>query len=137
VRADQLPVLAELVAVSARRPIPDGKCIVGSAAFTHESGIHVAGLLRDPETYEALRPERVGRTRRIVLGKHSGRTAVLHALNALGVSADAVSVALILEQIRARAEATKAPIGLRELFDLYVEVTRSPATQAAAAARAM
>jgi homocitrate synthase NifV len=133
VRTEQLPALAELVAAAACRPIPDGKSIVGSAAFTHESGIHVAGLLRDPETYEALRPEQVGRTRRIVLGKHSGRAAILHALSDLGISADAVSVALVLEQVRALAQAKKAPIGAVELLDLYAGVTRPMPAHAAAA----
>lgn len=41
---------------------------MGGSAFTHESGTHVAGLLRNPKNYEALWPEQFGRIRRIVLG---------------------------------------------------------------------
>jgi homocitrate synthase NifV len=123
VRTDGLAALAKLVAARARRPIPAGKPIVGSAAFTHESGIHVAGLLRDPETYEALRPERFGRSRRIVLGKHSGRAAVAHALGALGIVADATCVALVLERVRDRALQTKRLVGLRELVEIHSQIS--------------
>jgi homocitrate synthase NifV len=126
VRTDQLPGLADLVATTARRPIPEGKSIVGAAAFTHESGIHVAGLLRDPETYEAIRPERFGRTRRIVLGKHSGRASVAHALSLLGIAADRSCVALLLERVRARAASTKKPVGPDDLRELYAQLMTSP-----------
>src|ERR1035438_6253595 len=50
----RLAGLADLVALAAGRPIPAGKPIVGSAAFTHESGMHINGLLKDPLTYEAI-----------------------------------------------------------------------------------
>jgi homocitrate synthase NifV len=131
VRTDRLQALAEVVASSARRPIPEGKPIVGGAAFTHESGIHVAGLLRDPATYEAWAPERYGRTRRLVLGKHSGRTAVAHALSALGLTVDPGQLGPILEGVRRRASATKSAVGQAELLELYHQVT-GPALQAKA-----
>jgi homocitrate synthase NifV len=117
----ELGRLAELVAAASCRPIPEGKPIVGGAAFTHESGIHVAGLLKDPETYEALSPEPFGRSRRIVLGKHSGGAAVRHALEALGLLADDSRVEAILERVRARAAATKKGVGPAELADLHAE----------------
>jgi homocitrate synthase NifV len=107
---------------------------VGAAAFTHESGIHVAGLLRDPQSYEALRPERFGRTRRIVLGKHSGRAAVAHALSSLGVVAAPGDVALVLEQIRARAAVTKNPVGLTEVLEFYKQVIGPRSVRAAVGA---
>jgi homocitrate synthase NifV len=131
VRADRLPALAELVASIARRPIPDGKSIVGAAAFTHESGIHVAGLLRDPETYEALRPERFGRTRQYVLGKHSGRAAVAHALSSLGIAASRGDVVRVLDAVRTRAAATKHSVGLADLLDIYEQVARPQPVRAA------
>jgi homocitrate synthase NifV len=124
VRTERLQALAELVASSARRPIPEGKPIVGGAAFTHESGIHVAGLLRNPATYEALPPERYGRIRRIVLGKHSGRAAVVHALGSLGLSANPGQVAMLLEMVRRRASTTKGAVGQAELLELYEQATR-------------
>ncbi len=128
VRPERLAALADRVAAAAGRPIPDGKAIVGASAFTHESGIHVAGLLRDPATYESLAPERFGRKRHIVLGKHSGRAAVAHALRDLGVSTDAVSLPVLLERVRAQALATKKAVTGEELLALLPE--RDPSSPA-------
>lgn len=114
-----LPGLAELVACASRRPIPAAKPIVGAAAFTHESGIHVSGLLRDPESYEALNPDLFGRTRRIVLGKHSGTAAVVDALASLGMPADADRSRRVLDKVRACAAAFKKSVGERELLEFY------------------
>ncbi len=129
----ELGPLAELVAAASKRPIPEGKPIVGGAAFTHESGIHVAGLLKDPRTYEGLSPERFGRNRRFVLGKHSGGAGVRHALKELGLSADARRVEAILELVRARAVATKGGVGPAELAKFHAE-TASPKVRRVAVA---
>lgn len=115
----QLTDLAELVARMARRPIPATKSIVGSAAFAHESGIHVSALLRDPRTYEELDPALFGRTRRIVLGKHSGMAAVTNALALLGVTADECRARRVLDEIRTHAVVLKRPVGDRELLEFY------------------
>jgi homocitrate synthase NifV len=129
VRPTKLGALADRVAAAAGRPIPDGKAIVGASAFTHESGIHVAGLLRDPATYESLHPERFGRTRSIVLGKHSGRAAVAHALRALGVAADPRYLPALLERVRALAVATKRTVTAEELLALLADSGGAGATQ--------
>ena len=61
------------------------KAVVGANAFAHESGIHQHGMLANPLTYEIMTPESVGAgSTNIVLGKHSGRRALEHRLNALG-----------------------------------------------------
>jgi homocitrate synthase NifV len=115
----QLPSLAELVAKSARRPIPAAKPIVGAAAFAHESGIHVSGLLRDPECYEAVNPAKYGRSRTIVLGKHSGKAAISNALASLGLAFDEDRAKRILDAVRMRAVALKRPIREAELLEFY------------------
>ena len=56
--------------------MPVNKPIVGANAFAHESGIHVHGILNNSQTYEAISPEMVGHSRRIVLGKHTGANAI-------------------------------------------------------------
>jgi 2-isopropylmalate synthase len=57
-------------------PVQPNKAIVGANAFAHESGIHQDGVLKHRETYEIMRAEDVGwNTNKLVLGKHSGRTA--------------------------------------------------------------
>jgi homocitrate synthase NifV len=114
-----LPELARLVAAAADRPIPHGQPIVGAAAFSHESGIHVSGLLRDPGTYEALDPARFGLSRQIVLGKHSGVSAVRHALLEHGLTVGDAEARRLLDRVRARAEAVKRPVAIAELLSFH------------------
>ena len=67
---------AELSAVVERLTgfvVPQHQPLVGWNAFRHESGIHVDGLLKAPDTYQAVDPALVGREHRYVVGKHSGR----------------------------------------------------------------
>jgi len=119
VRLRTLPALADLVAEAAQRPIPAAAPIVGGVAFTHESGIHVSGLLRDPQTYEALDPRHFSRERTIVLGKHSGQAAIAHALESLGLSATPDQMRDLLALVRRQAMATKRAISLPELAGLH------------------
>lgn len=105
----QLAAVSHLVAEASGRPVPVNKSIVGDAIFTHESGIHVSGLLRDRRTYEALDPRELGRAHRVVLGKHSGLTSVLHAFREIGIELDPIQGRAILGQVRRFAGETKRP----------------------------
>ncbi|HWW63528.1 MAG TPA: 2-isopropylmalate synthase [Sphingomonadaceae bacterium] len=65
--------------------VQPNKAIVGANAFSHESGIHQDGMLKNRETYEIMTPESVGMTEsKIVMGKHSGRAAFRQKLAELG-----------------------------------------------------
>ena len=65
--------------------VQPNKAIVGANAFSHESGIHQDGLLKDKSTYEIIRPETIGLvSTKLVLGKHSGRHAFKDRLSELG-----------------------------------------------------
>jgi homocitrate synthase NifV len=118
----QLPRLAKLVAAASRRSIPSGKSIVGASAFTHESGIHVDGLMKDPRTYEELSPQTFGRDRTIVLGKHSGTASVAGALHSLGLSANELQMKLLLKQIQERSMQAKRVVSMDELLEFYVQL---------------
>jgi 2-isopropylmalate synthase len=61
-----------------------GKSVFGQNAFSTQAGIHQAGLLRNPVTYEYVEPELFGRERRILIGRHSGRNVVRHVFAQLG-----------------------------------------------------
>ncbi len=83
IRCDRLPSLCEVVAGVSGRPIPVDKPIVGLDVFSHESGIHCHALLRDPKAYQPFLPETIGRCRmKFVVGKHSGRAGIRHAVSA-------------------------------------------------------
>jgi 2-isopropylmalate synthase len=61
------------------------KAVVGENAFAHEAGIHQHGVMKEPTTYEIMRPEDVGLTEsKLVLGKHSGRHAFKKRVEELG-----------------------------------------------------
>lgn len=65
--------------------VQPNKAIVGANAFAHEAGIHQDGVLKNPMTYEIMKPETVGLNRNsMVLGKHSGRHALRAHLKGMG-----------------------------------------------------
>jgi 2-isopropylmalate synthase len=65
--------------------VQPNKAIVGANAFAHEAGIHQDGMLKNPLTYEIMRPETVGwNSTNLVLGKHSGRHAFSDRLKSMG-----------------------------------------------------
>jgi homocitrate synthase NifV len=68
--------LSRVVARASGKPVAWHKSLVGAGAFTHEAGIHIDGLLKDPLNYQGIDPAEMGRRHRMVLGKHSGRQAV-------------------------------------------------------------
>ena len=65
--------------------LPPQKPIVGENVFTHESGIHVDGILKNVATYEPIPPEIVGHHRRIALGKHTGRASIKSKLESFNL----------------------------------------------------
>jgi len=76
--------ISDIVARATQMPVASNKPIMGRNAFAHESGIHQDGYLKNPETYEILKPEMVGATASLPLGKLSGSHAVMSKLNNLG-----------------------------------------------------
>jgi homocitrate synthase NifV len=124
----RLAEVSRLVASASGRPVPVNKSIVGDAVFTHESGIHVSGLLRDPANYQALDPNELGRGHTLVLGKHSGVSAVLHACGEIGLMPSETQARAVLARVRAHAVATKRPPRPDELRRFVLEATPAPAS---------
>lgn len=96
----ELMEIAALVAAAAARAIPLNKAIVGEHVFTHESGIHVDGLLKDERTYQSLDPHLLGRSNHIVIGKHSGLSAITTLLGELQLAANTEQTRHILSRVR-------------------------------------
>ena len=69
-------------------PVQYNKAVVGKNAFSHESGIHQHGFLRNRTTYEIMSPDSVGQEAKIILGKHSGRAGFKNALKKLKIELD-------------------------------------------------
>jgi len=92
--------LSTLVSRLTGIPLPVNKAVVGEMAFTHESGIHAHGVIREPATYESIRPEQIGRKRRIVLGKHSGSASVEAALHEMKYAPNEQQLKAIVSRIK-------------------------------------
>ncbi len=123
VRTTDLVAISQLVAQASGRPVAANKSIVGEAVFTHESGIHVDGLLKNPSNYEGFDPAELGRERRTVLGKHSGSRAVRVAYQALGLPVIDPQVPSLLERIRTHAVNTKRAPTSDELQRFFLEAS--------------
>ncbi len=94
------PELSVLIEHASGRSVGWHKSIVGEGAFTHESGIHVDGLMKDRINYQGVDPAEVGRDHRMVLGKHSGSCAVSHAFAEMGIKLLPGETEQILQRIR-------------------------------------
>jgi 2-isopropylmalate synthase len=85
VDAKRLNPLSRQVSDTMRMPVQPNKAIVGSNAFSHSSGIHQDGFLKDALTYEIINPEEVGAdSSKIVLTARSGRSALAYRFQKLG-----------------------------------------------------
>ncbi|PKL73986.1 MAG: 2-isopropylmalate synthase [Methanobacteriales archaeon HGW-Methanobacteriales-2] len=91
---------SELVSRITGVKMPPNKAIVGENAFAHEAGIHVHGVLQKAETYEPLKPEMVGHTRRIVMGKHTGARAIRSKLDDYGIEMEEDQFCTLYDQVK-------------------------------------
>jgi homocitrate synthase NifV len=113
------PSLSKLVATASGRPVSWQKSLVGEGVFTHEAGIHVDGLLKDPETYQGFDPVEVGRHHKLVVGKHSGAHGIIAAYATMGLSLSQAEARALLPDIRTFAERAKRSPADQELLFLY------------------
>jgi len=120
----QYAQVSERVANAAGRPLSWQKSLVGAGVFTHESGIHVDGLLKDPLNYQGVDPADLGRHHRLVLGKHSGTQTVIQVYAEIGITVTREQATLILEHIRHYVTYTKQLPTPDYLEKLYLDLTR-------------
>jgi D-citramalate synthase len=100
IKCSELYPISRLVSRLTNMTVAHNKAVVGDNAFTHESGIHVHGLMADSSTYEPITPEMVGRKRRIVLGKHAGKASVILALRELGLETTEMQLKEVVTRVK-------------------------------------
>jgi isopropylmalate/homocitrate/citramalate synthase len=96
--------LSRLVEELSGVPVSPTKAVVGYNSFSHEAGIHTHGILAHTLTYEPVQPEVVGRQRRMILGKHTGKAALVEKLKERGLDLPDPVLVDLLQRLKASAE---------------------------------
>lgn len=100
-KTHKLKLTADYIGKATGYVVPPNKAIVGDYGFAHESGIHTHGVLNDPWTYEPYPPELVGNSRRLTIGKQSGKGIIKHKIKELTQNVpDDKTVALVVEKVK-------------------------------------
>jgi homocitrate synthase NifV len=118
------PYIAHFVEKASGRKNSPAKPVTGSMVMQHESGIHARSMLKNPEAYQFLNPDEIGRGEpRIVFGKHSGSGAVVHFFENKGISVGKDMLREIMHQVKLFASLRKEAMEEEELLDLYYRMT--------------
>ena len=117
----RLREVCRMVSRASGRSIAPNKPIVGERVFSHESGIHVAALVADSQTYEPFRPDEVGHAQRsIIIGKHSGSTAIGEVLSRQGIATRRQDTRRMLVDVRSLALRKKGEVSPEELASVAI-----------------
>jgi 2-isopropylmalate synthase len=108
IRTEFIHPTSRLVSMITGIMVQPNKAVVGANAFAHEAGIHQDGVLKNPMTYEIMKPETIGLSAsRLVLGKHSGRHALRTQLKDLGYDLSDEEVELVFAKFKELADKKK------------------------------
>lgn len=108
IKTDLIYPTSRLVSMITGIIVQPNKAIVGANAFAHEAGIHQDGVLKNPMTYEIMKPETIGlNTNTLVLGKHSGRHALRSRLKELGYDLSDEELKLVFKKFKELADKKK------------------------------
>jgi len=122
IKAEKLNPISRLVSDTMRMPVQPNKAIVGANAFSHSSGIHQDGFLKDASTYEIINPDEVGADgSKIVLTARSGRSALAFRFQKLGYSFTRNDIDVLYERFLKVADTKKEVMeaDLNELAKAY------------------
>ena len=108
INTDQIFPTSRLVSMITGIIVQPNKAIVGANAFAHEAGIHQDGMLKNPMTYEIMKPETIGlSTSKLVLGKHSGRHALRAHLKEMGYDLSDEELNMVFKKFKELADKKK------------------------------
>jgi len=127
IKTEQLNPLSRQVSDTMRMPVQPNKAIVGSNAFSHSSGIHQDGFLKNAQTYEIITPEEVGAdSSKIVLTARSGRSALAYRFQNLGFQFNRNDVDVLYNEFLKVAD-TKKEVGDADLSFIAKKYTTNVA----------
>jgi len=110
--------LCDLVAEHARIPVARNRPLSGEDIFAAESGLHVDGILKNPELFEPYDPAQTGSSRILGIGAKAGRGAVRTMLRQMGFEKPLHSIGNLMDAIREKAARSGRPLGADELQTL-------------------
>ncbi len=119
--------LSRIVEEKSGIDVPANKPIVGANAFSHESGIHAAGVIENSDTFEpgVMTPEMVGAKRELVLGKHTGQHSVRQRLEEEGFAPTDEEVREVTRRVKDHgAEQGRVTMAHLKEFAREIGVTR-------------
>ncbi len=125
IKISHFPALCQAVSEAAGREVPQQKSLVGAQVFTHESGIHVDGLIKNVLNYQGIDPEILGRCHTLVLGKHSGQCAVHTVFSNIGIKLDQIQTGKMLLAVQEFAIRLKRNPSEQELLGLSDQLLES------------
>lgn len=115
-----LKTLIKKVSLASNRRLDSSLPIIGKNIFSHESGIHVNGMMKSKSSYEPFTPNEVGLKRAFPIGKHSGSSTLIYHLNLLGIEANKDIVQKLLPKVRDIVTSRKKVLNAHELKELYL-----------------
>jgi len=118
-KTEHLKSLSEYVSNASNRKIEPYRPIIGDFMFTHESGIHADGVIKNPSNYEPFDPSELGMKRNLVAGKHSGTGIFKHFLSESGVEIDDEKLKCILGEAKKISAKKKRFLNREEVLELY------------------
>jgi 2-isopropylmalate synthase len=108
IKTEHIYATSKLVSMITGIVVQPNKAIVGANAFAHEAGIHQDGMLKNPMTYEIMRPEDIGLSaNKLVLGKHSGRHALRDRIKEIGYDLSDEELKIVFKKFKDLADKKK------------------------------
>ena len=120
-KLDMLPKIAQFVERASGVVVGQQAVVVGDYAFSHKAGVHSAGVLANPKTYEIFSPELVGRRRQILVDRYAGKKAVEEKLKELGITVNDDQLSKIVKKIKEVAD-TKRNFYEEDILEIAEEV---------------
>jgi homocitrate synthase NifV len=113
--------LALLAGECAHRSIAPHHPVVGAEIFACETGLHLAGLARNPTTYEPYAPALVGAQRKLIYGGKIGRRGMIERLHQLGVQVQEAQLGRLADSFRSQCRVLGRPLHDPEVLRLVAE----------------
>lgn len=121
-RLDSLAQTCRTVAALSNINIASSTPYVGSSAFAHKGGMHIDGVLKDPSSFEHVRPEQVGSSRRLLMSEVSGRALLMKRIDRIrsGLTKDSPQVVRLIEILKSKEAEGYQYEGAENSFDVII-----------------